>query len=392
VDPQENKRLREELDTMTADRDRLQTCLAEDGKEKERLIGKIKKYYQGKKYDRQQMQNALTGLAERVLDLLNQEPASPTQLEQELEKTKKELEESTGALNRLRDELDVFTRELRECERHRGHQEMEAKSQRETIENLHNTLSQVTGERDAIVRAAKVVEITLKRLEAERDGAIQEQSRLHAQVVHLEAQNKQLIDQLQAQVPGVNDTHHQDLQLLTQALERVQQELSQAQQQVVENLGLYNKEKALAAAAKREYEKTLEFREDLNHGLLEQLKLVDNRSTEWWRDQALEAKKKLEEYPLVAEAYTAIQRAVGWWSYLERSQKRSCEAAMKILDQFTSFFDGGFKCEAVRAWLEEQRLEAASLHPDGKCTCGGEGTCEWCQKHCLQCGQPKGDG
>lgn len=28
----------------------------------------------------------------------------------------------------------------------------------------------------------------------------------------------------------------------------------------------------------------------------------------------------------------------------------------------------------------------AALHPDGHCTCGGGGSCEWCQAHCLWCG------
>lgn len=26
------------------------------------------------------------------------------------------------------------------------------------------------------------------------------------------------------------------------------------------------------------------------------------------------------------------------------------------------------------------------LHPDGRCRCGGEGTCAWCLAHCLECG------
>ena len=27
-----------------------------------------------------------------------------------------------------------------------------------------------------------------------------------------------------------------------------------------------------------------------------------------------------------------------------------------------------------------------SLHPDGWCTCAGEGACAWCRAHCLMCG------
>lgn len=30
--------------------------------------------------------------------------------------------------------------------------------------------------------------------------------------------------------------------------------------------------------------------------------------------------------------------------------------------------------------------EVDPLHPDGKCTCAGEGTCDWCRTHCIHCG------
>ncbi len=26
------------------------------------------------------------------------------------------------------------------------------------------------------------------------------------------------------------------------------------------------------------------------------------------------------------------------------------------------------------------------LHPTGRCTCGGEGQCDWCMSHCIYCG------
>ncbi len=29
---------------------------------------------------------------------------------------------------------------------------------------------------------------------------------------------------------------------------------------------------------------------------------------------------------------------------------------------------------------------AHALHPTGSCTCGGEGSCEWCQGICARCG------
>jgi len=39
--------------------------------------------------------------------------------------------------------------------------------------------------------------------------------------------------------------------------------------------------------------------------------------------------------------------------------------------------------------LERQRDAAQGadpLHPDGRCTCGGGGSCEWCRSHCVDCG------
>lgn len=30
--------------------------------------------------------------------------------------------------------------------------------------------------------------------------------------------------------------------------------------------------------------------------------------------------------------------------------------------------------------------EGDPLHPSGRCTCGGEGSCDWCMTHCLHCG------
>lgn len=44
-----------------------------------------------------------------------------------------------------------------------------------------------------------------------------------------------------------------------------------------------------------------------------------------------------------------------------------------------------------RAWVPARPWELSDdpLHPTGRCTCGGEGRCEWCQKICQTCG---GDG
>jgi hypothetical protein len=36
--------------------------------------------------------------------------------------------------------------------------------------------------------------------------------------------------------------------------------------------------------------------------------------------------------------------------------------------------------------LAESKRVSDLLHPDGRCTCAGEGTCEWCRTHCLGCG------
>jgi hypothetical protein len=38
------------------------------------------------------------------------------------------------------------------------------------------------------------------------------------------------------------------------------------------------------------------------------------------------------------------------------------------------------------AELARAHMLAEALHPDGHCTCGGGGSCEWCRSHCLFCG------
>ena len=46
--------------------------------------------------------------------------------------------------------------------------------------------------------------------------------------------------------------------------------------------------------------------------------------------------------------------------------------------------------EAAASWRElmafTKPAEFDPLHPTGRCTCGGEGDCEWCMSHCLYCG------
>jgi len=39
-----------------------------------------------------------------------------------------------------------------------------------------------------------------------------------------------------------------------------------------------------------------------------------------------------------------------------------------------------------RRYKERREVTEAVLHPDGRCTCAGEGTCSWCQTHCVHCG------
>lgn len=41
--------------------------------------------------------------------------------------------------------------------------------------------------------------------------------------------------------------------------------------------------------------------------------------------------------------------------------------------------------KGLRERVKAQQVDA-TLHPTGRCTCAGEGECEWCQSHCLECG------
>jgi len=55
---------------------------------------------------------------------------------------------------------------------------------------------------------------------------------------------------------------------------------------------------------------------------------------------------------------------------------------------------GRLQRKHLRSALEQleshyKRTEASRdmlLHPSGRCTCAGEGTCEWCKTHCVHCG------
>lgn len=42
----------------------------------------------------------------------------------------------------------------------------------------------------------------------------------------------------------------------------------------------------------------------------------------------------------------------------------------------------------VRRQREVIRGLCDELHPLGRCTCGGEGRCDWCQRACPACGTP----
>ena len=39
-----------------------------------------------------------------------------------------------------------------------------------------------------------------------------------------------------------------------------------------------------------------------------------------------------------------------------------------------------------KRYKDRQEMTDATLHPSGRCTCGGEGSCEWCKTHCVHCG------
>jgi endonuclease III len=43
--------------------------------------------------------------------------------------------------------------------------------------------------------------------------------------------------------------------------------------------------------------------------------------------------------------------------------------------------------EQVRSFFEQKIWEEIDdpLHPFGRCTCAGEGKCEWCQRLCPEC-------
>lgn len=55
------------------------------------------------------------------------------------------------------------------------------------------------------------------------------------------------------------------------------------------------------------------------------------------------------------------------------------DEAAKVRERFS---------EKLRERFSEQQRTAtdAVFHPTGRCTCAGEGACEWCQSHCLHCG------
>jgi hypothetical protein len=46
-----------------------------------------------------------------------------------------------------------------------------------------------------------------------------------------------------------------------------------------------------------------------------------------------------------------------------------------------------------KRYKDRQEMTDATLHPSGRCTCAGEGSCEWCKTHCIECGMERdGDG
>lgn len=53
----------------------------------------------------------------------------------------------------------------------------------------------------------------------------------------------------------------------------------------------------------------------------------------------------------------------------------------------------GWRSDCDRcAMYEPPHTAPDPLHPTGRCTCGGEGSCEWCMSHCDHCGGGYPDG
>jgi len=48
----------------------------------------------------------------------------------------------------------------------------------------------------------------------------------------------------------------------------------------------------------------------------------------------------------------------------------------------------GIVNDLERRHEHDSAVREATLHPTGRCTCAGEGTCEWCKTHCADCGAP----
>ncbi|RPJ39921.1 MAG: hypothetical protein EHM35_00965 [Planctomycetaceae bacterium] len=75
-------------------------------------------------------------------------------------------------------------------------------------------------------------------------------------------------------------------------------------------------------------------------------------------------------------------------------EKRACEACKTTEHELRQIpATGVWVCKDVRACVDripgpegiEWRRPADELHPTGRCTCGGEGNCQWCQRVCPVC-------
>lgn len=56
-------------------------------------------------------------------------------------------------------------------------------------------------------------------------------------------------------------------------------------------------------------------------------------------------------------------------------------------DSYTKEFFTATLADLKRHYEVRQEIGKATMHPDGQCTCAGEGRCPWCQTHCVHCGE-----
>lgn len=79
---------------------------------------------------------------------------------------------------------------------------------------------------------------------------------------------------------------------------------------------------------------------------------------------------------------------------LDNRGPQVCNACGSSTAALVSTNDASWLCVDEKACIARARAEyrrsllraADALHPTGRCTCGGQGECEWCMSHCVHCG------